>query len=177
MTKRYLPLLFGFVAATLLHADGPGDNRPEKVRAVPPPGITIAETDRAELQDGVEVLGKDIERLRQDLKEKPALLELLPDVQIFHNAVRYALTYDEFYGKNEVAIARKLLASGYGTRQAVARGQGTVDDGDRPGRARLSLEDRRFGAALWPGRAAVVSGRTVPTSIASTSGATAAARS
>ena len=107
-----LMMLSVFVVAALLHADGPSDNHPDKVRPVPPPGIKIDEADRGKLQAGVDTLGKQIERLRHELKAKPALLELLPDVQIFHNAVRYALTYNEFYGKNEVAIARKLLAHG-----------------------------------------------------------------
>jgi dienelactone hydrolase len=98
--------------AALVRADGPGDNLPDKVRPIPPAGITIADADRAELQAGVETLGKEINRLRQDLKVKPELLELLPDIQIFHNAVRYALTYDEFYAPSEVAIARKLLKQG-----------------------------------------------------------------
>jgi dienelactone hydrolase len=112
MVNRIFPLLGVFVLAALLHADGPGDNRPDKVRAVPPPGISLDDADHTQLQAGVEALGKDIEQLRQDLKGKPALLELLPDVQIFHNAVRYALTYNEFYNKREPAIAHKLLAQG-----------------------------------------------------------------
>ncbi|HTU23005.1 MAG TPA: hypothetical protein VMG10_33520, partial [Gemmataceae bacterium] len=107
MAKRCFPLLCVVVIAALLHADGPGDNRPDKVRPVPPPGIPIDDADRPSLQAEVEALGKDIEQLRQDLKGKPALLELLPDVQIFHNAVRYALTYNEFYNKKEPSIAHK----------------------------------------------------------------------
>ncbi len=112
MAKHCSFLLCVFALAALLHADGPGDNLPDKVRPVPPPGISIDDADRAQLQAGVEALGKDIEQLRQDLKGKPALLELLPDVQIFHNAVRYALTYNEFYNPKEPALARKLLAQG-----------------------------------------------------------------
>lgn len=118
-----LMLLSVFVVAALLHADGPGDNLPDKVRAVPPPGIKIDDTDRGELQTGVDTLGKEIERLRQDLQGKPALLELLPDVQIFHNAVRYALTYNEFYDKKELAIARKLLAQGTERAKQLRAGQ------------------------------------------------------
>jgi dienelactone hydrolase len=116
-------LAFVFVLAAMLHADGPGDNLPDKVRAVPPPGIKIEDADRTELQAGVDELGKEIEQLRQDLKGKPALLELLPDVQIFHNAVRYALTYDEFYTKQELAIARKLLAQGKERAQQLRTGE------------------------------------------------------
>jgi dienelactone hydrolase len=100
------------VFAALLHADGPGDNLPDKVRPVPPPGIKLSDTDRAELQAGADSLGKTIEELRQELKTKPALLELLPDVQIFHNAVRYALAYNEFYAPREVKIAHELIDQG-----------------------------------------------------------------
>jgi len=112
MAKRIFLFLCVFVLEALLHADGPGDNLPDKVRAVPPPGISLSDADRTQLQAEVESLGKEIEQLRQDLKDKPALLELLPDVQIFHNAVRYALTYNEFYNPKEPAIAHKLLAQG-----------------------------------------------------------------
>jgi dienelactone hydrolase len=112
VAKRCLPLLCVFVLAAVLHADGPGDNFPDKVRPVPPPGIAIEDAERAQLQAEMEALGKEIEQLRQDLKGKPAFLELLPDVQIFYNAVRYALIYKEFYNPKEPAIARKLLAQG-----------------------------------------------------------------
>ena len=44
------------------------------------------------------------------LRRKPALLELLPDVQIFYNAVHYALKYDEFFKPAEITVARKMLA-------------------------------------------------------------------
>src|SRR5256885_16962526 len=90
-------------------AHGQKDNQPDKVRPIPPPGVKIADADRAELQKGVAELGKEIEELRQAVKGKPNLLELLPDVQIFHNAVRYPLEYDEFYDLKEVAVARQML--------------------------------------------------------------------
>lgn len=112
MAKRYLSTVSVLIVATLLYADGPSDNVADKVRPVPPPGIKLDDADRAKLQDGVDALGKEIAQLRQDLKNKPALLELLPDVQIYHNAVRYALTYDEFFDKKEVVVAHKLLEQG-----------------------------------------------------------------
>ena len=46
------------------------------------------------------------------MKGKPALLELLPDVQIYHNAVRYALKHNEFFNAREVPVAKKLLQQG-----------------------------------------------------------------
>ena len=90
-------------------ADGPSDNLPDKVRPVPPPGIKISEADRAELEAGAAELGKEIESLRGELKSRRALVDLLPDVQIYHKAVDWALRYDEFYKSNEVQVARGLL--------------------------------------------------------------------
>lgn len=55
----------------------------------------LSPADREELQMAVEKLGKDIDTLAEQLKEKPALLTLLPDIQIYFNAVRYPLTYHE----------------------------------------------------------------------------------
>ena len=83
-----------------------------QVRPVPPPGIPVPEGDRNELQSGVEELGRQIDGLRQNLAKNAPMLELIPDVQIFHNAVRYALTYNEFFKADEIAKARALLREG-----------------------------------------------------------------
>ena len=93
-------------------AGAQGERSAEGVRRIPPPGVTIPAADRAELEAGVAELGRKIETLRTSLKAKPALLGLLPDVQIFHNAVRYALVYDEFYNVKEAADARAHLKAG-----------------------------------------------------------------
>ncbi|HJT77560.1 MAG TPA: prolyl oligopeptidase family serine peptidase, partial [Gemmataceae bacterium] len=107
---RSLLVLLALPLAAL--ADGPGDNHPEKVRPVPPPGIKIPDADRHELQAGLDELGKQIDTLRTALKGKPALLDLLPDVQVYHKAVRYALQYDEFYKPAEISTAKALLKQG-----------------------------------------------------------------
>src|SRR6516225_3181928 len=109
--RRVLPLIL-LVAVAAVRADGPADNNADKVRQIPPPGIRVPESDRAELQAGVKELGLQIDALRADLKGKPALLELLPDVQIYHNAVRYALTYNEFFSTKEIPVAKALLKQG-----------------------------------------------------------------
>ncbi len=104
--------LIWFVSTLTLFADGPTDNQPDKVRRVPPPGIAISTADRAELEAGVAQLGQEIDSLRASLKGKRDLLGLLPDVQIYYNAVHYALAYDEIYKTNEVRVARELLKEG-----------------------------------------------------------------
>ena len=103
----------GLLALSVLaRADGAGDNSVASVRRIPPPGVAVPAEDRAALETGIAALGKEIDSLRVDLKSRPALLELLPDVQIYYNAARYALTYNEFFNPNEIRTAKGLLAQG-----------------------------------------------------------------
>jgi hypothetical protein len=107
-----LALALALVSAST-RADGLSDNIPEKVRSVPRKGATISAEDRRSLEDGVSNLGNEIESLRSELKGKPARLALLPDVQIFHNAVRYALRYDEIFNPtNEIPAAKEAIKQG-----------------------------------------------------------------
>src|ERR1051325_2014979 len=123
MNCRCLTLLpfVTLLASTL--ADGPADNLSDKVRPVPPPGIRISDTDRGELGEGVAQLAREIEGLRGEFRNKPRLLELLPDVQIYHKAVQWALEYNEFFKTNEVGVARALLKQGMERAQALREGQ------------------------------------------------------
>jgi pimeloyl-ACP methyl ester carboxylesterase len=112
MSVRVPTLLMLVMTATLAHADGPQDNIVEEVRPIPPRGIKLSEEDQKDLGESVEALGRDIDDLRTALKDRAAALDLLPDVQIYYNAVRYALTFGEFFRPTEIAIARKLLDQG-----------------------------------------------------------------
>jgi predicted esterase len=94
------------VAILLTAAWLAGAAQPRPTR-VPPPGLVIAGKDRAELRAGAEVLAGEIAALRASGRQ-----ELLPDVEIFHKAVDWALRYDEFYRSNEVGLARNLLKTG-----------------------------------------------------------------
>src|ERR1700687_4629936 len=88
----------------LVRADGPADNLVDGVPPIPPRGIKVAESDRKELEVGLEKLHADIEVLRGELAKKSALSELLPDVQIYDKAVRWALTYHEFFNEREIPV-------------------------------------------------------------------------
>ncbi len=92
------------------------------VRPIPPPGVALPDADRAELSAGVAVLGREIESLKSDLKNKPGLSRFLPDVQIFYNAVRYPLAYNEFYNVREAATAKSLLQQGTERARALRTG-------------------------------------------------------
>jgi pimeloyl-ACP methyl ester carboxylesterase len=109
MRFTLLCLLVASITASSIIAQ---QNNSESVRRIPPAGVEIPAADRAELEAGVARLGKEIEALRVDLKNNPALLDLLPDVQIFCNAVRYALTYGEFFKPEEVKAAAWQLKQG-----------------------------------------------------------------
>jgi pimeloyl-ACP methyl ester carboxylesterase len=122
---RSLSCLLPLLVLATVRADGPADNIPDNVRRIPPlPKEKLSADDRAELQRGADDLGKEIEALRVTLKGKPDLLALLPDVQIFHNAIRYAVTYDEIFNpKTEVPIARNLLKEGLERANALKQGK------------------------------------------------------
>jgi pimeloyl-ACP methyl ester carboxylesterase len=104
-------------------ADGPDDILPVKVRRVPPVGIAVPAEIEAELSQGADALGKEIAELSTVLKKTPALLELLPDVTIYHNAIRYALTWHEFYSPQDIKVAKTLLEHGRSRAQALREGK------------------------------------------------------
>jgi len=89
----------------------------------PPPGVVVPPEVRAELTARAASLGKLIEELSISLKGKPELLALLPDVKIFHNAVRYALEDDIFTSTNQFNSARNLLQQGTERAQQLVAGQ------------------------------------------------------
>lgn len=107
---------FGLASA---RADGPKDNEPGSVRPVPPPGIVLAEADRAELDAGLAALGRDIEALAA----RPEAVALLPDVEIYRTAVRTAVVHGELFAVEDIAEARTQLAAGRERARLLALGQ------------------------------------------------------
>lgn len=80
-------------------------------RPVPPPGIELTDDQKIQLRTGVEELGKEIEALHRLPLEKN-LAGLLPDVEIFHKSVDWALRYGEFFDVKQFDAAEKQLALG-----------------------------------------------------------------
>ncbi len=100
------------LAAPLAAQTPPAAFTPPKT--IPPPGLTLADTDKAELAAGAAALRADLDALARDLAapESAALAALLPDAEIFHKAVDWALRYDEVMAPKDLAYARQLLARG-----------------------------------------------------------------
>jgi len=100
----------GMLGQSQLLADGPKDNDIANVRRVPRLGVELPAERKAELEAGLKELDDAIAPL---LKSKDArVVELLPDVQIYREAVDTALTYQEFFDLKETASALQLLAEG-----------------------------------------------------------------
>jgi dienelactone hydrolase len=101
----------------------PAESAFEGVKRIPPPGIALSETNRAELEKGAADLAREIESLRVDLAGQPARLDLLPDAQVYHKAVDWALRYNEFYKESEIQTARQLLTEGMARVHALREGR------------------------------------------------------
>ena len=97
---------------------------PFQKRTAPPAGTNISPAARAELEAGTAALHDTLARLRQELRGHSQLEPLLPDVEVMHKAVHWALVHDEFFRSNEVALARQLLK--LGTARAAELRAGTA---------------------------------------------------
>ena len=85
------------------------------IKPVPAIGIEVPAADRAELESGLAHLRASIDKLKSG--------PLLPDVLIYHEAVRYALQYNEFFKPAEIAAAKTLLQQGEARAAQLAEGQ------------------------------------------------------
>jgi Prolyl oligopeptidase family len=86
-----------------------------RIKKIPADGIAVAEADRAALQAGLTHLQGAIAKL------KPG--PLVADVQVFAEAVRFSLEYDEFFKPAEIATAKKLLEAGEERAAQLAEGK------------------------------------------------------
>lgn len=84
-------------------------------RPVPPPGVPVPDNDKTALESGLKELSAAIEKIKEH--------ELAPDVLIFREAVRYALTYNEFFKPEDIGKARDLLRAGMERAEQLRRGE------------------------------------------------------
>jgi hypothetical protein len=121
LAARCLLSLIAIAGASLLaSADGPKDNIASNVRPIPPlPTTPLSASDRAALEEGVAKLGHEIESLRTEIKDA-RLASLLPDVEIYFNAVRYPLIYNE---QIDPKAGQKALADGMDRARQLRSGE------------------------------------------------------
>lgn len=101
--------------AVLLMALLAGCMAPAQDRPVPPPGVAVPENDRKDLETGLARLTASIDSLGKH--------KLLPDILIFREAVRYSLTYNEFFDAPDIPKAKALLAEGQKRADQLLRGE------------------------------------------------------
>ena len=98
--------------AALLCAFTAAAQAPLPPKRIPPPGYTLTDAERTALTAGAAALRDEINAIVRDFSGDARRTGLLPDVEIFHKAVDWALRYDEFMAPKEVAYARMLLEQG-----------------------------------------------------------------
>lgn len=88
-------------------------------RPVPPPGVPLSATDRAELESGLARLKDSIAVLARKEGVNPLHVA---DIRIFHDAVQYAVEFNEFLKPEEIQRGKDLLRRGQERADAMARG-------------------------------------------------------
>jgi dienelactone hydrolase len=122
MKLRVSAVIFFLIVASTSRADGPADNVADNVRRIPALGIEVPESVRQELTPKLADLRQAIEGLRSG-KPSVRVIELLPDVEIFHRAVHDALVHREFFNEKELPVARELLEKGFERTRQLAAGE------------------------------------------------------
>jgi pimeloyl-ACP methyl ester carboxylesterase len=122
---RSMVLAATLAAPAFTLADGPADNIAANVRRIPQLGVEVPADQRKQLEDGLAGLRKAIEAIRTNAtKKKDArTLELLPDVEVYHKAVDWALRYQEFFKPQEIKTAFDVLKEGMARAEALAKGE------------------------------------------------------
>jgi dienelactone hydrolase len=111
---RKIKYLFCLLVLTTAALAQQSAQRPQ-MRPIPPAGIEVPAAERGELEAGLQQLRATLDKLRDN--------PLLPDVMIYHEAVRYALQYNEFFKPEEIAKAKTLLQHGAERASQLAAGK------------------------------------------------------
>jgi hypothetical protein len=117
--RRLAPpaLLFALAALAVasVRADGPADNIVEKVRPIPAVGIDLPAGDAEEIKKGLADLQAEIKAIGKH--------DLLPDVEIYEKAVRYAVEYKEVFDAKGIPAVKKVLKEGQDRAKALKAGR------------------------------------------------------
>ena len=109
LARILFALTLPFVAARAQTQPAQPPPPPKKIPAL---GVSLTDTDRAELPAGTAALRAEIDALARALANEPRLLALLPDVEIFEKAVAWSLADDTLYSPQEIQFTRRLLSEG-----------------------------------------------------------------
>ncbi len=86
---------------------------PPPAKRLPPAGVAIPAAAREELTRGAVALRAEIDALAKELAAaRDGRAALLPDIEVLHKAVDWAVRYDEIFDAKQVEPARKFLRLG-----------------------------------------------------------------
>ena len=115
--------LFCVASAALGQAETASPTLVAETPRVPAVGIEIPKNTRLALRERTDALGQAIVKLRVQLAETPPLLRFLPDVQVYHKAVDWALRHRLFFKEGAFKTAEELLAEGTERAKQLANGK------------------------------------------------------
>lgn len=98
-------------------ADGPKDNDPNTVRAVPPKGIVVPQSTKDKLLATADQIDRIVSQSDQASKFKKGLVSVIP------RAIRISLETEMFYAEKDIAAATSLLEEGLRRAQALKAGE------------------------------------------------------
>ncbi len=116
-------LALGLTTATLGQADEPVKLLVAATPRVPAIGIKLPNDARAQLRERADALGQAIDTLAKQHAETSPLLRHLPDVQVYHKAVDWALKQQIFFNPSELKVAESLLTEGSERAAQLAKGR------------------------------------------------------
>ena len=122
IVKITFPALCAVLCITAVtSADGPADNKQNQVRRIPALGVEVPAAQQQELEQGLAKLQASLGQLR---KSRDARIKaLIPDVEIYHRAVRCALEYQEFFHEREIGTGLNLLKQGQERADQLLKGE------------------------------------------------------
>lgn len=110
-----------FLGRFARHDLGQTNSSSSHVKTLPPAGIEVPAADRAELERDLTAFDDSIKRLTAS--KDGHIQSLLPDVQIFQQAVRTALKYNEFFAGADITKAKELLQAGRARADQLLKGE------------------------------------------------------
>jgi len=113
----------GLATTALGQSDEPAKPFVATTPRVPAIGIELDENVHTQLREQTDALGQSIQALVKQHSETPPLLHHLPDVQIYHKAVDWALNHRIFFKPSELKTAEALLAAGRKRATQLANGK------------------------------------------------------
>ncbi|HWL10347.1 MAG TPA: prolyl oligopeptidase family serine peptidase [Planctomicrobium sp.] len=119
MRSLFLLIIGSFLAlaATAVFAQAPAGT---PAREIPPPGLEVPDSRKAELTARQQILSEKVALLAK--RKSPEIDKLLPDVEIFARAIQLAIDGNTFYSEQDIKNADRILDVGLARAEELSNG-------------------------------------------------------